>query len=91
MKLRALPGSLCDGLRTVLEQYFRHAWFFRHAVLECCVVGLSGSVYVAAAEEVGADAVHRRLAGGLRPCFLAATSSSISRTENSGGASEPVY
>ena len=29
VKLQALPSSHCDGLRMVLEQYFRHAWFFR--------------------------------------------------------------
>ena len=55
VKLQALPGSRCDGLRTVLEQYFRHAWFFRHAVLESCRVGLSGSVHVAAAAVEGGE------------------------------------
>ena len=48
VKLQPLPGSRCDGLRTVLEQYFRHAWFFRHAVLQACRGGLS-SGYVAPA------------------------------------------
>ena len=49
VKLQALPSSHCDGLRMVLEQYFRHAWFFRHAVLKSCLDDLSGSVHAAAA------------------------------------------
>ena len=40
--------------------------------------------------KVAADAVHRLFADGLRPCFPAATSSSSSRTENSGGASDEL-
>ena len=43
-----------------MEQYFGHPWFFKHAVLESFLVGLSGSVYVAAA---GVEA-----GGGVASC-----------------------
>ena len=42
-------------VKTVLDQHFSHAWFSRHAVLESCLFGFSGTVYVGAVPVAAAE------------------------------------